>query len=156
MSDLISLMINTFDEEITKLSVEQDILGEVVEFYMKQSIGKNYHSFFINRNLTILTSEIFESPEIRDFVLNLTIKINILLHLEKYDASEIYNIIATAVTPSNDTLIPALVSGAIKPTIDIKSTLANNDWLLVTFITIVFFEKSEAFQEYSQQITRGH
>lgn len=144
MSRLIPLVIETFDEELSKFSDSPELLSHVINYYIKKSATLNFHSFFITRSLEIIVSEVFNDPVLRDFILNLTIKCNILVNLEKID-DDITLIIENAIKPGENTLIPEIVVKSIRPTTSVRKLLDDNDWLLFLFITIVFFDKSTTF-----------
>lgn len=153
ISDIATLFVSAFDTEVLKLRVDSTrhhVLNGVVELYL----NKQLHQFFIQRNLAVLVDEIFGNVLLRDFILNVSTKLSLLMAMDSLDEDSVILRITEGVSReslvSNDSqsLTSELLKGAMSVSEhQIRQLLNNNFWLLTVLFIVMFLESTSTWQE---------
>lgn len=148
-----------FDNEIMKLIDKKD--HEVISrFFYEFYLCDQLHCMLLNRRLSEIVEMVFNNISIRDFILNLTDKIAILLSVNEIDEELIIGTLVNGLCINKEkTLINNTVSNSLslipeqlKQAIyldgeELVNLFKSNYWLVVLVLVHIFFNETETFKE---------
>ncbi len=147
------IVVSCVTKELKRLpdNLSQSIYQQLAEVHYRH----NVHLLFSNRSLAVLTEQIFESSELRDFFLDTTAKLNLALALSGLNSKlpvPLERLIAesfcveVAQADTDLCLTPHQVMAAISCNRSVaEKYLTHNKWLM-TFVLIAYFFDAIMFQ----------
>lgn len=151
---VIEAVVESFDVEISKLKNNENMLLNVVESITGFYYAKDLHTFFILANLDKTVKDIYLSAILRDFILNLTDRVSFKMALSDISNDSLINAIVESVCRnkvnpriSNNSLINVELNESLYVSPEaLTALLQDNFWLMVLFILIIFFQKTQVYE----------
>ena len=154
LQKVIRIVIESFDTELVRLSMynndhSKHAISKTLDFYC----NKDIFSFFTLLNLKEITEDIFTDAIYRDFLLNVTDRVNLSLSLEEFNNDWVINTIVQGLSnnrvdpqSTNDSLmnIEAQQSIYVNPEV-LRHVLKHNCWVVMLFLVLVFFQNSQVY-----------
>jgi hypothetical protein len=160
ISESITTIIESFDIEISRLSLNEKSLASVVELITNYYYNRDIYSFFALRNVKGYSEDLLNNVIYRDFILNLTDRVNILLLWDKKILDSLISnlvdgICRNKVNPSvqNNSLLVKEINESLYMSPDgLKNLLKDNVWLVILFLLIMFFQKSVTYKTLTSEV----
>ena len=150
--EIVDLIIGAYDVELARYAnrVNEIEMTTIASTIQGLSINIDFHTFFTAGNISKLVDTVFETVLIRDFVLNLTYRANIVCgtmqaDMNEYIESLVNSISSLSFEPDSDTasLIPKTIQeGLYVNETPLLNILKYNRWLLVLFTVLVNYDKT--------------
>lgn len=162
--DVTEAVVTSFDIEFSRtldLNRRNVIFNKFNELYYQT----NLFTFFTHVSLVEFATNVFSSPVLRDFVLNLTERVSIIVSADEFQKLEgnlegLTNTIAMAVCRNKFkqqyTFIPSQIADTINTDSDtIVKVLKANFWIVVLYLLIVYFNRTETFRVFGASQKKG-
>lgn len=149
MQVISTVFIECFESEMLKYSKEQSV--KIDSFLIELSSSLKLHTLFTSNGLKVITEQIFNDSDIRDFILCLTDQFKCITALSDLENRSIeYSIgYGLDIPDSKDnefSLTPQRVSDNMENSGElIFSILSANRWLLTIVMIYLFFQKTSLF-----------
>ena len=147
-----SIVVQAIDVEFARLvnaSERESVSVWLTDFY----INTKLHTMFVERHIAGVVENIFGDIPVRDYILTLTDRINILLTLDDLSRASIIETLVIGFTLSRYegtaslSVMPLGIATAIKIDYDAAIMFLNdNAWYVTLILIFLFFERSATYQ----------
>ena len=147
------IVISSFDTEIARYNINPDVATDMIETMANYYHTVKWYNFFISANVSNYAIDIFSNSRLRDLMLNLQSRVELLTTMLHIDLDEVINGIVssnqTAVMGSrsnSNSLIPADVMESIfvEPTA-LGNMLRSNHWLMLFYVLLLYFDRTVTY-----------
>ena len=142
-----------FDIEIARLAISPD-MEKIYKFFMDDYLSKDIYTFFVLLNIKELSQSVNSTPEIRDFLYNVTHKVS--LELGREGKSFLINSIVDHLdSPSEElTFMPIEILETLRINLDtLKELLTTNFWLVVLYYLRAYMYKTDTYKSFIREYT---
>lgn len=156
LSNIGSLVVNTYDDELNRrymVMTESNTIGHAIRIYLNTFImTKRLYSLFVLSVLKEIESEIFTNKDIRDFILNVTDRISIMLSVTDVDIDRLIESIVEGMArnrPADIDNSHSIVNHKVQAQIKIepaalRDLLKDNFWLVCLVVYYLFGSTSKS------------
>lgn len=148
---VVNTIVESVDIEVTRIKANEKELGVVADHLFSLYRDTNYFNFFTLGHLKYLTEDVFDNEHFRDFMLNLTDRVNASLPYNDKDEDRLIKTVVRSVcrnkTDTDDSLIIREVRDSIYVNPEVLYTcLKANFWLIVIYLLSIHFNKTEVYK----------
>jgi hypothetical protein len=143
------IIVSSFNKEFFRPGREEESLNVIKTYFLSWGMEKRLYSMFVSISLLEITEEIYTNTVLRDFVLNFSTSVMILLSVEDFDIEKAINTIASGISANTNVEKPyGLINEKIRMVIQVEkstilSVLKNNPWLLCLVFLYLFIDQTE-------------
>lgn len=147
------LFVNSFDLGIEKLitnkvkNIEQVCL-QLLTIYQTNEL----HTLLSSQGLEDITNKVFSDTDLRDFILNITSRMNVLISFSDFQDRSIQYTLAYGLTTERAIVSQSVMPKQVRDQVttlytlkEIESLLYSNDWLVTIILIILFLDQTKFF-----------